>query len=923
MGRPGLSVFAMLGALHAASPPASVLAAQEPDPGRVAGRVLDRGTGRPLPAVRVSVVGTAVAVETDLDGRFRTPPVPAGIRAVRAMLIGYRPVVIDSVMVRPGQVATVSIALEAAPLQLEELTVEAAAPRRAASDAGLLAQQQAAPTVSDGLSAETLRRNPDSDASEAIARVTGISVVDRKFVVVRGLSERYSGTMLNGAPLPSPEPLRRVVPLDVFPASLLESIVTTKGATPDKPGDFAGGVVEIRTKEFPEEFSAQVRVSQEYNSTSTFQLAAAGPRGGTDFLGFDNGRRGMPGSPPTDDASTIRFAEQVRNVWTPAPRRLRPNTGFAANLGGQVPMGRSTLGGIAALTYSAKGELQPDRVFQFVSGRDAGEVPMGSVFNDATVTVDWGALANLSARIGPYHKLSIKNFYSRNAEELFSTSAGFDRENGYLFRRFQVRYVERDLWQSQVSGEHFLPGLGDSRIEWRASLALANRDEPENRTAYYFPSLGPTGLVVPSTQTHRAWFRFLDDRISSAQLDLALPVTLRTRADAELKVGVAAGRKDRRFTVVGLSYQALSTPPDGPDVLELPPEQFFAPENIGRNLTVLRNLGNATAYEVDDDLYAAYAMADLELIERLRLVGGLRVEEWRLDLFQNTREVPFGEPVVRRNRDYLWSANLTGMLTDRMNLRFGASRTVNRPDSRELSPDEYAAIGGECVNQGNPALRRAAILNLDMRWELFPRPGELLALSGFYKRFDSPVVETVDQPSAGSCRVTYRNAQKGTNVGGEIELRKQLDFLPGPLSRLALGANVTVVRSRIVLGPGFVQSDLDLPLLGQSPVVANGSLGYLDPDRRLEATMLVNRFGDRVLRYGLAGAADPPHVTERGRTTLDAKVEKGLGPLNVSLVGRNLTNNRLELFQDTDAGPVITGRIRPGRAISLGLGYAF
>ena len=903
---------------------ASPLAAQEPESGRIAGWVVDRGSGRPLPSARISVVGQQIVVETDLDGRFRTGPVPVGIRSIRAALIGYKPVLVDSIEVKAGQTATLSIALESTPLELQELVVEATVPRRAATDAGLLAQQQAAAVVSDGISAEALKRTPDSDASDAIARVTGISVVDKKFVVVRGLSERYSSTILSGAPLPSPEPLRRVVPLDIFPASLLESIVTTKGATPDKPGDFAGGMVEIKTKEFPEQFVAQLNVSQEYNTNSTFKFAGTGPRGGTDFLGFDDGRRAMPNVPIIgNNGATVQFAEQIRNVWTPGQSRLRPNTGVSGNLGGQLNIGAAPIGLIAAFTYSAKAERQVDRVFQFVSDRTTGEAVYGSLFNDALVTVDWGALGNLSTRLGQNHKLGLKNFYSRSAEELFTRSSGFDRENGYLFRRFGVRYVERDLLQSQLGGEHYLPGLAGSRFEWKGTVALARRDEPENRTLAYNPGPGPSGLTLPTNQTHRAWFRFLDDKLYTAHLDWSLPISLRSSGDAEFKVGAAASRKDRAFSVVGLSFQAAPNLPAGPEFLELPPEQLFAPENIGRNLSVLQSLGAATAYEVDDDLYGVYAMADFELIPRLRMVGGLRVEDWRLDLFGNTKADPFGDPVVRRIRDYLWSANVTAIMSDAVNFRFGASRTVNRPDSRELSPDEYQAIGGECVNQGNPALQRAAILNFDGRWEYYPRGGELIAVSGFYKRFDSPIVETVDQPSGGACRVTYRNAARGTNVGGEIEMRKQLDFLPGALRHLALGLNLTVVRSRATLGPGFVQETLALPLLGQSPFVFNGSLAYLDPDSRLDATVLFNYFDDRVVRYGVASAADAPHVTERGRLSLDAKIEKGFGALSFSLSGKNLTNNKYELFQSTDLGRVIAGLSSLGTTISLGVGYAF
>src|SRR5918996_206735 len=252
-------------------------AAQQAPPGtegRIAGRVVDRETGRPLSGVRITIAGRPLAAATDLDGRYRSDPLAPGTYAVQAAIIGYQPVRIDTVVVRAGEVARADFVLAAAALQIAGVEVQAEAVPRASSAAGLLAIQQAAPTVSDGISAEAMARTPDADAADAIARVTGISVVDNKFVVVRGLPERYSNTLLNGTELVSPEPLRRVVPLDIFPANLLETIVTTKAAAPDRPGDFAGGSVEIRTKDIPDEFVAQASLSQGYNSLATFEHAA-------------------------------------------------------------------------------------------------------------------------------------------------------------------------------------------------------------------------------------------------------------------------------------------------------------------------------------------------------------------------------------------------------------------------------------------------------------------------------------------------------------------------------------------------------------------------------------------------------------------------------------------------------------------------
>ncbi|MBL8988172.1 MAG: carboxypeptidase regulatory-like domain-containing protein [Gemmatimonadetes bacterium] len=903
-----------------------------PATGRIAGRVLDQATGRPLVSARVSIIGLAGVVETDLDGRYRTPPVAVGPHRVRFALIGYKPVTVDSVVVKDGQTTIVNGTLATAPLELEELVVESAVGVRAASNAGLLAQQQASAVVQDGISAEAMSRTPDSDASDAIARVTGISVVDKKFVVVRGLSERYSGTLLNGAELASPEPLKKIVPLDIFPASLLESIVTTKGATPDKPGDFSGGLVEIKTKEFPEQFVAQLRVSQEYQSLSTFEKLGLPPRRGLDFAGFDDGRRGIPAdAPAVGDTNTTRierFAENIRNVWTPAPRTALPNLGLGFNVGGQLPLGSNPLGFVLALNYSSKAEGQPNRLFQFVSDTASGQPDRGFYYREATSVVDWGSILNFSTRLGQFHKLGFNNFYSRNAEEAVIQSTGFDVDkNANRLERYQVRYIERDLFQSQVTGEHFLPFLADSRVDWKVALASANRDEPDNRTATYIPDPSTGVLTLRPAQSNFVWFRFLDDRIRSGQLDWSLPLSIRARSDALLKVGGLVRSKDRRFRADLYNFNPAVTPPDGREVFQLPPEQAFAPENIGRNILFARNDGFALPYEVDDDVSAGYAMLDAEVVPRIRVVGGLRVEEWRLGLYQNTREAPLGEPTIRRNRDYLWSANLTGALSDRMNVRLAVARTVNRPDARELSPDEYVAIGGECSNQGNPNVRRAAILNGDVRWEWYPAPGEIVAVSGFYKRFTDPVVEIVDIQSSGNCRVGFVNAERASNFGGEVELRKQLSSLPGILGRLAIGANLTVVKSRVTLGEALGgTADEEIPLVGQSPFLLNGNLSYLDPEHGFDVTLLGNYFDDRVLRYGArqlvtGGVVQVPSITEEGRFTLDAKAQKAFGRLNLTLSGRNLTGAAVRNFQMSAIGRITTGFYRPGTSVSLGVGY--
>jgi len=884
--------------------------------GRVAGRVVDRETGRPVPSALVQVMGRPEAATTDLDGRYRLGPLTAGVYAVRVAFIGYQAGQIDSVRVAEGETSLADFALTAVPFELSAVSVEAQSAPRPSSEAGLLSMQQAAPAVSDGVSAETMKRTPDSHASDAIARVTGVSIFDGKFVIVRGLPERYSNTLLNGAELVSTEPVKRIVPLDIFPASLLESIVTTKTATPDKPGDFAGGSVAITTKDFPEHFIFQLSASQGSNSQATFQQIPLGRRSVSDFFGFDDGRRAFPrGEPAIGGLASERFAESIREEWTPEARAVAPDLGLGVTLGGQFDWGARPVGYIFSWTYAGKTTYNPDRLFYLYP--DANTPAFRSLrFQDSHAAVEWGALFNTTIGIGPATKLAWKNLYTRQAQEDFVRSAGYETVNDRTTQSYQVRYVTEHLLQTQLTGDHQLQWLFGSRFEWKGTLALAGREEPDNRQAVYGRGQLAIGYENPTLYT-----RFLDDRLYAAQADWSIPVGLRQPGDALLKFGGLYRRRARDFDSRIFWFQPAYPAAVNDSALFLPPEQAFAPENIGRIMDLYSPGGVAEPYSAHDDVNAAYAMIDVPLLRPLRIVGGLRVEDWNLKIHS------YGSAgdTTRHNLDLLWSANATLRLSERMNLRFAGYRTVARPDAREVTRNVYQGVVGECAYGGSLDLVRTWIYNGDARWEFYPRAGEIIAVSGFYKGFHYPIVETASYPDGLRCLVTFRNASYAQDYGVELEIRKSLDFLPGVLGRLAMSANLTRVTSRIEIDRAFGTFDTDLPLQGQSPWLANGTLSYADS--RLSGSISANYFADRVARYGFTSAAaaqQSPSLVERGRATIDAKAQLGLPPhWTVTLTAKNLTNRPIEFIHHAQAGTVLAQYAQPGVGLSLGMGYAF
>lgn len=900
--------------------PAPVAAAPT---GRITGRVIDRESGRPLQGARVMVVGTAGVVETDLDGRYRTPPIPAGLHSVRAAFIGYQAMLRDSIRVVAGQAVTVDFVMSVQIVELEDLSVESTIPASPKSDAGLLAAQQAAAGVSDGISAEAISRSPDSDGGDVIRRVTGVTVFDKKFVIVRGLNERYSNTTLNGSDLPSPEPLKKVAQLDIFPASLLESIVTAKTATPDKPGDFAGGLVEVRTKEFPENFQLQFGISQGFNSQSTFRSFAEGPRTGSDLLGFgDSHRRPFNGVRPTGNL-TERQMESFRNVWTGTQRQARPSFGLSANMGGQV--GETTpFGFVVAVTYSNKRSFTPDRLLAYVQTGNGGT---GKVLDESVNEVEWGGIANFSIKPSGGSKIGWKNLYTHSAEETFSSGSGYNTESGSggFYNIFGVGYVERELRQTQLSGKHLLGFLWGSRFEWKSTFAWATRKEPDQRQARYNTSGGaaiPT--LLSSTGGSFAAVRDLQDRVRTGQADLTIPWSLRRDGDATLKFGGLLRDKPRKFTADLYDIAPFNSGGAGgvgTEITALPPEQAFAPENVGGSgLTIVKGGGND--YESDDDLTSAYGMVDLPLLPSVRLVTGVRMEHWRLTIFKGDRTLD-SLPVYRRPYDFLWSANLTLALSDQMNLRFAGFRSVTRPDPRELVQDRYFPVGSECELTGDPTLQDAKILNGDARWEYYPRSGEIFAVSGFYKRFTRPLVETIQQASA-ACTVVTANGNSARVYGLELEARRSLDFLPGFFRDVSVGFNATILNSEVALDPARFGASKGLDLQGQSPLLLNASLTYTNPDWGTSVSALYNYFDTRIARYG---GVEPsvqtrvPNVLEKGRYSLDAKLQQNVGPVRMSLSVNNITNQRTLWVVEGTNGQGVSRRSRAGTSVSLGMNY--
>ncbi|MDX1567375.1 MAG: TonB-dependent receptor [Longimicrobiales bacterium] len=907
-------------------------------PGRIVGDVIDASDGSAIRGVQVYIEGADVGSLTNLDGRYFLQRVPAGTHQVTAEMIGYGTKTVTGVQVQPGGTTRLDITLESSAVEIEELVVSAT--RERGSSAFLMDQRRTAASMVDAVGNVEISRRPNSDAADVAKRMTGVTVSDGKYVYIRGLGERYSQTSLNGSSLPSPEPEKEVVPLDLFPSGFLESLQTQKSYTPDKPGDFSGGSVEITTKDFPEQFTVKLGLGTSFNSESQFESGYLNYGGGDlDFLGFDDGSRDLPvevrsliggleGPPLPADAQAIVTAGQAfaqnLGTFTPSLGDTPLNRSFDATVGGTTEVADRQLGFVVAGTYSdsytirARENEKKYRVSAFdpsVVGED-GSAAVGNVdydFERGTRGVSWGTLGNVTYMLSPEHKLSFRTTVNVNTEDESRRFEGWNREDiGAYIQADRLRYVSRKLYWGQLSGEHAL--LGDHRLEWRSTLARAQRDEPGLREAIYAtndPS-DPDFTLANDGESGRYFFSELFDDEASGQVDYTLPFDL-GRDGSSLKFGTAARIRDRDFAARRFSWQFLGGVI--PNIDRAIEESAIVPVvRAPGEMSIREVVEPGDLYNAGDDRVGGYAMVEIPLLDDLEAVGGVRAERYNLSLTSRGSELAAVDRV-----DWMPSVNLIWSLNPDMKLRGAFSRTLDRPEFRELAPFQFTEATSLRQIFGNPDLEAASIQNFDLRWDWFLSPGQMLSVGAFHKRIDDPI-EQVFFATAGTA-YSFQNGGEAEVTGIELDARLGLNVVADALENFSADLNYSWIDSEVEVREtgAFVPTNERRPLEGQASYVLNAGLNWILPGTGLEAGVYLNRLGERLTAAGGSGI---PDIIERPRNQLDASLRFDL-PVGGSLTAKatNLLDEPF-VFQQSANGITHTQRkYWVGRTFSLGLSW--
>jgi TonB-dependent receptor len=929
----------------------------------VVGRIFSIENGAPLRFANVVFIRTdlttpgaspvAQGTVARRDGTYRIELAP-GTYALEVQYIGYASLRVSDVAVTAGQFTVIDAPLTVQAIQMETVEVNATTIRN--TQAAVLAKQKSAPAVSDGISAEQIKRGGDSNAAEVANRVTGVSVVGGKYVYVRGLGERYSATMVNGNTIGSPEPNKKVVPLDLFPSGMVETFVIQKTYTPDQPGEFGGGVVDIRSLAFPGERSWSLSVSGGEHAPTTGKDFYTYAGGDHDYWGFSDGVRDLPGlleelapdqrvfhntslvgSGGGFDGETITALGRAFNkVWEPTRETAQPKHSYAGSYGDEIQLFSRSLG--VQSSFSLNHAYQQidfeERLFEAQTSDSSLSTRYDYRGQDSEASTLWGGLLNASYRVSDRHTLTASAMYNRSMEDLVRRYEGVNTDTGRDARVTRLQYVERGVFVGSAGMAHDLRFLNDTRVEWRGSYSWSERNEPDRREYLYELSEqtdSETGETVESwVLTRRSkslgftrLFTGMDEYDRGLQLDVETPFPVWGGREATAKVGTLLKNKDRNSATRRFGFVT----PGGSAGLDLSqsPEELLIDENIGagRNQFVLDELTQATdKYAAHHDLHAQYAMVDVPLTRRLRFVGGARLETSDFEVVTRDPFLPDAPPVVASldDRDVLPSANLAFALTEEINLRGAYSRTLARPDVRELTPFSLPDFASGFALIGNPELNRTQLDNYDLRAEWYPGAGELIALSGFYKDLTDPI-ELSLQSVAGNPALMPVNGHEAFLYGTEAEARVGLGRFTTRLHNFGVSTNVTLVKSeaKIQDESGAGLEARERPLQGQPPYVFNAGLFFETRGATTSASLAYNVFGRRLHAVGLRTT---PDIYEEPRRSVDLAIGQKVGPVRIKAGAENLLDEDEKHTQELDSGATFTQhRAETGRSFSLSIGY--
>ncbi|WP_439555789.1 carboxypeptidase-like regulatory domain-containing protein [Dyadobacter sp.] len=916
--------------------------------GSVKGTVVDFKTKEAVIGASVVLKGSTppIGTATDVEGNFDISNIPTGKQTVVISYVSYKPKEI-AIEVYPNQTVLINTTIEEDVANLEEVKV--VGQRQSFTDVSVITEIKQAEQIAVGISAQQIQKSQDRDASQVVRRVPGVSIQDDRFVIIRGLNERYNTVMLNDAITPSTEVDVKSFSFDLIPSTAIDRMMIYKSGAPELPGEFAGGIIKIYTKTVPDENGFTFSLTGGYRGNTTFKNVNDYKGSSLDWIGFGSADRALPsGFPSTkrlqlEDSPSSATLNRFRNLpefFDLQSKSISPDLRASLGYNHKFELGNMKLTTFNNINYSSTHQFLPTTQFRYLSFDPAkGESSILNSYQDQLYqnNVRLGVMSNWALIINPNHKIEFRNLFNQLSNKETNFRQGYNTDNDTEVQNYAFRYESKSIYSGQLGGTHELGA--HTTFKWLGALGTTIRNEPDYRR---FISSRPMGtdqpfrveLVPGSNASLTRGARFyseLTEYTSSFRADLEHRIERRGYEDDEsmqikLRAGAYGELKDRAFKARW--FNLTNSGNASQELLGQSPAQLFDAENIAIDkLYYAERTNTDDKYTAQNTLMAGYLGAYIPFSKKFNASVGLRVENNIQKLQSRQRgsgaRIRVNNPILR----FLPSANFAYNFTEKSLVRLAYSVSVNRPEFRELAPFTYYDFNFDVSRVGNPDLKTPSIQNVDLRYEFYPKDGELISVAAFYKHFTNPI-ETRIRYAGSGVSFYVDNAKSAYTAGAEIELRKSLKNLTvSPfVDNLSVLLNASVINSNVLTG--FAGQENDRQLQGQSPYLINAGIYYNDVNRGWQINALYNVVGRRIF---LVGDRDlQPTVYEMPRNIIDLNIVKALGEhLEIKLGIQDLLNQRFRLIQDSNLDQKITDidesyqSFKRGSYSQIGVTYKF
>ncbi len=916
--------------------------------GTIKGTIIDSQNKEAVIGASVILKGSTppVGTSTDVEGNFEITGVPTGAQTVVVTYVSYKSKEIE-ITVYPNQAVLINTTIEEDVANLAEVKI--VGQRQTFTDVSVITEIKQAEQIAVGISAQQIQKSQDRDASQVIRRVPGVSIQDDRFVIIRGLSERYNTVMLNDAITPSSEVDVKSFSFDLIPSSSIDRMLIYKSGSAELPGEFAGGIIKIYTKTVPDNNGLTISLNTGFRNGTTFNSVNDYQGSSLDWLGFGAGERILPTNFPktstllnenTPSENSLNAFRNLPEFYTLKNKNVTPDLRASLGYNRKFYIGDRKLTTFNNINYSSTNQSIKNTQYRYLNFNETEQKSeIQSNYNDQMYqqNVRLGVLSNWAFIINPNHKIEFRNLFNQLSNKETNFRQGFTTDNSTEIQNYAFRYESKSIYSGQLGGTHELSGA--TTLKWLGAFGLTHRDEPDYRRYISSRAIGSNDpfkveLVPGSNASLTRGARFystLNEYTSSFRTDFEHRIERSAyegdeKMQIKLRAGVYGEYKNRAFNARW--FNLTSTTGVSSELLSLPANQLFSSENLAANKLYYADRTNSDdRYDAQSTLLAGYVGSYIPFTTNFNASFGVRLENNVQKLQSRERgagaKINVNNPIFR----VLPSANFAYNFTEKSLLRLAYSVSVNRPEFRELAPFTYYDFNFDVSRVGNPNLKTPSIQNVDLRYEIYPSPSELISFAVFYKHFTNPIEATIRYAGSG---ISYYvdNAEKAYTAGAEMEIRKSLKGITPSnfVDNLTLLFNASVIHSNVLTG--FSNQENDRQLQGQSPYLINTGLYYNDVNRGWQVNALYNVVGRRIFLVGDNDAQ--PTVYEMQRNVIDLNVSKSIGEhLEIKVGIQDLLNQPYRLIQDSNRDKKITEvdetyqTYRKGSYSTIGLTYKF